>query len=128
MTEQKLKILVVDDEASVGQVLKAGLEMRGFTVRYEARSTDTIKACLEFHPDLVLLDVDMPVKDGGLVASELQSHPTLGRTPVIFLTSLVRKEEAAKRNASGEIFLSKPIPIPELVARIRAVLQPQTPH
>jgi two-component system OmpR family response regulator len=128
MTEQKLKILVVDNEAPIGQVLKAGLEMHGFTVRYEARSTDTIKACLEFHPDLVLLDVDMPVKDGGQVASELQSHPTLGRTPVIFLTSLVKKEETGKRNASGEIFLSKPIPIAELVASIHAVLQPQTPH
>jgi DNA-binding response OmpR family regulator len=128
MTEQKLKILAVDDETSIGQILKAGLEMHGFTVRYEARSTDTIKACLEFHPDLVLLDVDMPVKDGGQVASELQSHPTLRRTPVIFLTSLVSKEEAAKRNASSEIFLSKQIPIAELVARIRAVLQPQTPH
>jgi DNA-binding response OmpR family regulator len=128
MTEQKLKILVVDDEASIGQILKAGLEMHGFTVRYEARSTDTIKACLEFHPDLVLLDVDMPVKDGGLVASELQSHPTLRRIPVVFLTSLVSKEETGKRNASREILLSKQIPIAELVARIRAVLQPQTPH
>ena len=128
MTEQKLKILVVDDEAPIGQVLKAGLEMHGFTVRYEARSTDTIKACLEFHPDLVLLDVDMPVKDGGQVASELQSHPTLRRTPVIFLTSLVTKEETGKRNASSEILLSKQIPMAELVARIRAVLEPQTPH
>jgi len=128
MTEQKLKILVVDDEASIGQILKAGLEMHGFTVRYEACSTDTIKACLEFHPDLVLLDVDMPVKDGGVVASELRSHPTLQRIPVIFLTSLVSKEETGKRNASREIFLSKQIPIAELVARIRAVLQPQTPH
>ena len=128
MTEQKLKILVVDDEASIGQILKAGLEMHGFTVRYEPHSTDTIQTCLEFHPDLVLLDVDMPVKDGGEVASELQSHPTLRRTPVIFLTSLVSKEEAAKRSASGEMFLSKQIPIAELVARIRAVLQPQTPH
>ena len=128
MTEQKLKILVVDDEASIGQILKAGLEMHGFTVRYEAHSTDTIQACLEFHPDLVLLDVDMPVKDGGVVASELRSHPTLQRIPVIFLTSLVSKEETGKRNASREMFLSKQIPIAELVARIRAVLQPQTPH
>jgi DNA-binding response OmpR family regulator len=128
MTEQKLTSLVVDDETSIGQILKAGLEMHGFTVRYEARSTDTIKACLEFHPDLVLLDVDMPVKDGGEVASELRSHPTLRRTPVIFLTSLVSKEETGKRNASREIFLSKQIPIAELVARIRAVLQPQTPR
>ena len=108
--------------------MKAGLEMHGFTVRYEARSTDTIKACLEFHPDLVLLDIDMPVKDGGQVASELRSHPTLRHTPVMFLASLVSKEETGKRNASREILLSKQIPIAELVARIRAVLQPQTPH
>ena len=127
MTEQQTRILIVDDEASMGRLLKAGLEMHGFTVRFEARSTDAIKTCLEFRPDLVLLDVDMPVKDGGMVAAELKGHPALGRTPVIFLTSLVSKEEAAKPNASGEIFLSKPIPIPELVARIRAVLQPQAP-
>ena len=126
MTEQTTRILVVDDEASMGRLLKAGLEMHGFTVRFEARSTDAIKTCLEFHPDLVLLDVDMPVKDGGMAAAELKSHPTLGRTPVIFLTSLVRKEETAKPDASGEIFLSKPIPMAELVAKIRPVLQPRT--
>ena len=126
MTEQKLKILVVDDEASIGQILKAGLEMHGFTVRYEPHSTDTIQTCLEFHPDLVLLDVDMPVKDGGQVASELRSHPTLLGTPVIFLSSLVSKKETGKLNASREILLSKPMPIAELVARIRALLQPQT--
>jgi len=125
MTEQKLNILIVDDDASVGQVLKAGLERHGFTVRYEARSTDTIKACLEFHPALVLLDVDMPVKDGGLVAAELRSHPTLRRTPVIFLTALASKAEAA--NVSRDIILSKSNSMAELVTRIRAVLQPQTP-
>ena len=128
MTEQELRILVVDDDASIGQVLKAGLEMNGFTVRYEGRSTHAIQTCLDFHPDLVLLDIDMPVKDGGQVASELQSHPTLRRTPVMFLTSLVSKEEAAKRNASGEILLSKSISIMELVARIRARLPPETPR
>ena len=83
-------------EASIGQILKAGLEMHGFTVRYEACSTDTIKACLEFHPDLILLDIDMPVKDGGQVASELRSHPTLRHTPVMFLTSRVSKEETGE--------------------------------
>jgi DNA-binding response OmpR family regulator len=70
----------------------------------------------------------MPVKDGGDVAFELRNHPTLGRTPVMFLTALANKEEAAKWNASGEILLSKQINLAELVARIRAVLQPQTPH
>ena len=128
MTEQEPKILVVDDDASFGQVLKAGLEMHGFTVRYESRSTDAIQACLDFHPDLVLLDVDMPVKDGGEVAAELQSHPILGRIPVIFLTSLASKQRTGKRSASGEIILSKQISMAELAARICAVLQVQTPH
>ena len=121
MLEQKLNILIVDDDASVGQVLKAGLEMHEFNVRYEARSTETIKVCLAFHPDLVLLDVEMPVKDGGQVAAELQSHPTLRRTPVIFLTALASKEEAV--NVSRQIILSKANSIAELVARIRAVLR-----
>jgi len=124
MTEQRQNILVVDDDASMGEVLKTGLEMHGFTVRYEARSTDAIKACLEFHPDLVLLDVEMPLKDGGQVAADLQNHPTLRRIPVIFRTALASKEEAA--NVSHEIILSKSNSLAELAARIRSVLQPKT--
>lgn len=127
MTEQTSRILIVDDEPSVAQILKAGLEMHGFTVRCEVRSTDTINACLEFRPDLVLLDVDMPVKDGGMVASELRSNSTLRLTPVIFLTGLVTKEETGDWNASREILLSKSIRIAALVDIIRAVLKPQTP-
>jgi len=125
MIPVKQRILVVDDEAAIGLVLKGGLERNGFVAKYEAHSTDTIKACLEFHPDLILLDVDMPIKDGGQVAAELQGHPTLRNTPVIFLTSLVSKEETMKRNALGETLLSKPIPIPELAAKICAVLHVQ---
>ena len=122
MTERKRRVLIVDDDVSMGLVLKGGLEMYGFAARYEACANDTIEACLEFHPDLVLLDVDMPVKDGGQVAAELQSHPTLQSIPIVFLTSLMSKEEESKRAATGEIFLAKPIPIPELVARIRGIL------
>ena len=127
MADSRLKLLVVDDEASVGQVLKAGLEMHGFTVRYEAHSTNAIAACLVFHPDLVLLDIDMPVKDGTQVSSELLSHPTLRHTPVIFLSSLVSRQETGNRNASRETLVCKQTPIPDLVARIRAVLQLGTP-
>jgi DNA-binding response OmpR family regulator len=128
MTEQKRRILLVDDEVSFGQVLKAGLEVHGFTVRYEIRSIDTIQACLEFHPDLILLDIDMPGKDGGHVASELRSHPTLRHTRVIFLSALVSNDETVKLNASREVLLSKPIPIAKLVARIEEVLQREAPH
>jgi len=122
MIARKPKILLVDDEAPIGQVLKAGLQMYGFAVRYEARPNDALAACLEFHPDLVLLDVDMPVMDGGQVATELRNHPTLCHTPVIFLTSLVTRQEAAKRNASGETILSKQTPIAALAVALRDAL------
>ncbi len=128
MTGQQSRILVVDDEAPFGHILKDGFEMHGFAVRYESRSSDTIKACLEFHPDLVFLDMDMPVKDGGQVASALHSHSTLWSTPVVLLSSLMIKQETEKQAASREILLSKQISIAELVDSIRAVLQSQTSH
>ena len=55
---------MVDVDASIGQILKNGLAMHGVSVRCETRSTVTIEAGREFCPELVLLDVDMPVKDG----------------------------------------------------------------
>ena len=97
-------------------------------MRYEIRSIDTIQACLEFHPDLILLDIDMPGKDGGHVASELWSHPTVRHTRVSFLSALVSNEETGRRNASREVLLSKPIPIAKLVARIEDVLQREAPQ
>lgn len=118
----KTRILVVDDDAAFGAILQAALELHGFAVRYEERSTRALRACVEFRPDLVLLDVDMPIKDGGQVAAELKQHPTLGRTPVVFLTSLVTRSEA-KHNHSTRTVLSKPVPTAELVATIRAALQ-----
>ena len=123
MTDQQRRILLVDDNAAVGQLLKAGLEMYGFIARHETRSTDTIKACLDFKPDLVLLDIDMPVKDGGQVAAELRSHPTLHGIPIVFLSSLVTKEETGKQKASDAVFVSKQLPLADLVAKIQAELK-----
>jgi len=128
MTGPKHKLLVVDDDAALCQLLKAGLEMHGFSVQCETYAINTIPACLDFHPDLVMLDVDMPVKDGGQVAAELQRHPTLRRTPVVFLTSLASKAETAQRDVAGEIILSKQLSMAELVGGLRAVLQPRTPQ
>ena len=121
MTIQQRKILIVDDEEAIGQIMQAGLEKHGFTVKFEAHSINAIQVCLDFHPDLVLLDVDMPHKDGGQVAAELKDHPQLWRTPVLFLTSLASR---ARLSVSGEVLLSKPISIASLVSIINLTLQP----
>jgi DNA-binding response OmpR family regulator len=123
MKGKKSRILLVDDEEPIGLLLKAGLGLHGFAVRYESRSTNVLKTCREFHPDLVLLDIDMPVKGGGQVASELRADSALKGIPVIFLSSLVAMDQTRGRNASREMLVSKQIRITELVAILRHALR-----
>jgi len=132
MAERIVKILIVDDEEPIGQVLKAGLEMNGFAVRYEARSTHVIKACLEFHPDLVLLDITMPEKSGVRFYRDLKEDPQLRSTPVIVVTAVTGygADPAPFRNFLGtrsqvpppEGFFSKPIDRETFLAAVKGVL------
>lgn len=104
----KSKILIVDDDASISRLIALVLRrMGGYEVREENRSFAALSTAHEFLPDLILLDVDMPGKDGGAVSAELKSDPVFSKTPVIFVTSLISKNEAAAR--TGAPYLSKPV-------------------
>ena len=122
--EHKQKILVVDDDVRLSQTLKLLLGSTGrFTVQVV---NDPLKACAEakrIHPDLIILDVIMPFMDGGTVAARIREEPSLAETPVIFLTSILDREEAAvKGNTIGnDPVLAKPVTTAELIAQIDAV-------
>lgn len=104
----KSKILIVDDDPKLSQLVALILSrMGGYEVRQENRSFAALATAREFRPDAILLDVDMPGKDGGIVAAELQNDPVLGHIPVVFLTSLISRAEAGIRN--GARFLAKPV-------------------
>lgn len=109
MTQQKKKILVVDDEAPFTRLLKRALN------RYEIREVNdperALAAAREFQPDLILLDFIMPGLDGGDLASQMRSDPALQRVPIVFLTAVVSAEEtqAAPRHVGGFPFLGKPV-------------------
>jgi DNA-binding response OmpR family regulator len=117
---QASKVLVVDDDpklsALVGLILRRG---GGYEVREENRSYAALATAREYRPDLVLLDVDMPGKDGGAVAQELAADKTLSSVPVIFITSLIAAEEAGTRN--GRMYLSKPVEPNKLIETVRRV-------
>ena len=90
----KPKILVVDDDAKITSLLRFILErVGGFEVREENRSFAALATAREFRPQFVLMDVDMPGKDGGDVAAEFRADPDFARTPLVFLTSLVASTE-----------------------------------
>src|SRR4051812_23384111 len=104
----KSRILVVDDDPKLSGLLAVILDrVGGYEVREENRPFAAVAAAQKFLPHLILLDVDMPGKDGGAIYTELSRHPLLSETPVVFVTSLVSKNEAGLRN--GKRYLSKPV-------------------
>lgn len=113
------RILVVDDEPGFTRLLKINLETTGrYVVRVENDPRLALPAALDFHPDMVLLDVMMPGLDGGDVANRFTNDPRLNHIPVIFLTATVRPSEVDAHHGciGGLRFLAKPVALPELMA------------
>jgi CheY-like chemotaxis protein len=119
-TKEKPRILIVDNNLDFTLSAKLGLESTGrYSVWEENHSARAHQTAQRVKPDLILLDIAMPETDGGEVAAQIQSDPTLHRLPIVFLTALVTKAEARSGlQINGHPFLAKPISIPELVAGI----------
>jgi len=96
-------------------------------VRVINRSAQALAAAREFQPHLVLLDVDMPGKDGGAVAHEIDADPVLHGTPVVFLTSLVSRADTKGELTvrGGMRYLAKPVDPAVLIATLDRLLAAQ---
>jgi CheY-like chemotaxis protein len=115
------RILIVDDERDSTHLVKVLLEkMGGYCVLEENDAAKAHQSARDFRPDLILLDIMMPQRDGGDVAAEIEADPGMQRTPIIFLTALVTKAEAAKPDfhIQGHPVVAKPVNISELIKRI----------
>ena len=125
----KHRILVVDDDPTLSELVRLFLERTNrFEVRVENRPNLAASVAREFQPHMILLDIDMPGKDGGEVAREMKSDPATRSTPIIFLTSLISKHEAGQREAlrGGMRFLAKPVDSKVLVETVERVLADRT--
>jgi len=122
------RILIVDDDANSTHLVKILLERSGpYLVLEENDATQAHQTARSFKPDLVLLDVAMPKKDGGEVAAQIQADHELHNTPIIFLTALVTTNEAKSGlHIQGNSFVAKPINIPELIGAIEQHLPART--
>jgi len=117
-----MKILIVEDEATVAEVVGRYMQREGYSVRHVADGAQAMAAVDSFHPDLVVLDVMLPNRDGLEICRELRA--THGGTPVIMLTA--RGEETDKILGLGlgaDDYVTKPFSPGELVARVKAVLR-----
>ncbi|NLX62528.1 MAG: response regulator transcription factor [Tissierellia bacterium] len=115
------KILVVDDEKSIADIIKFNLEKEGFTVELSYDGEDAIEKIYNGNPDLIILDIMLPKKDGFEVLKEIRTSIT---TPVLMLTA---KEEEVDKVLGLELgaddYITKPFSMRELVARVKANLR-----
>ena len=108
----KKKILVVDDEHNITTFLKSYLEDTGrFEVRTENSGEMAFEAAKGFCPDLILLDIMMKDMSGDGIADQLKNDPGLRKTPIVFLTGIVTKEEVEANGGviGGYPYIAKPI-------------------
>lgn len=118
----KPRILYVEDEPFLGKIVKESLESRDFIVRMVDDGAAVSDAAAEFNPDLCILDVMLPHKDGYELGTMLrQRYPHL---PIIFVTAKAQTEDVLKGfHSGGNDYLRKPFSMEELIARVHNLLQ-----
>jgi len=121
----KTKILYVEDETFLGKIVKESLESRGFSVFMESDGNKALPAFERNSPDVCVLDVMLPNKDGFAVADEIREMNE--EVPIIFLTAKTQTEDVVKGfTMGGNDYIRKPFSMEELIVRIQNVLRKKT--
>ena len=116
------RILVVDDEPNIRDLLSTGLSFAGFLVKTVANGAATISAVLEEEPDLIILDVMLPDMNGFSVTKRLRGAGFTA--PILFLTAKDGTDDKIEGlNAGGDDYVTKPFSLDEIVARAQAILR-----
>jgi len=119
----KRKILLIDDEVSLLEVIKTNLEIEGYEVVTEMSGETGLVSAVVDQPDVILLDIMMPDVDGWEICQRLRSDPRTKYIPVIMLTALDETQHVVKGFECGaDDYLAKPFDNAELFARIKSVL------
>lgn len=119
---QKTKILYVEDELFLGKIVKESLESRGFEVVMESDGAQVLQVYKRINPDICVLDIMLPHKDGFTVAGEIRELNQ--QTPIIFLTAKTQTADLVKGFSTGaNDYIRKPFSMEELIVRIENALR-----
>lgn len=118
------KVLVVDDEEPILELLKYNLEKQGFEVETASNGIEAVDTARRFHPDLVLLDIMMPKMDGVEACRQIRATPELQNIFIVFLTARAEEySEVAAFDVGADDYILKPIKPRALVSRINALFR-----
>ena len=118
----KVKVLYVEDELFLGKIVRESLESRGFEVTMEGDGANVLQLFKETKPDICVLDVMLPNKDGFTIADEIRELDE--EVPIIFLTAKTQTEDVVKGfSLGGNDYIRKPFSMEELIVRIQHLLR-----
>ena len=115
------RILVVDDEPNIAELLSAALTLEGYQVGVAATGAEAIEQVRSFRPNLVMLDVMLPDFDGTEVCRRLRNQGE--QVPIVFLTARDATQDKVEGLRMGDDYVTKPFSIEELMARVGAFLR-----
>ena len=121
MNTGRKKLLIIDNEETLTEMLKIALEqVGGFHVQTENNPISAVGAARQFQPDLIVLDIKMPGLDGADVIMRIRNEPKLAQIPVVFFTGNVSANES--RMIGNCRFLAKTVRLDEMVACLKQAL------
>jgi CheY-like chemotaxis protein len=103
------KILIVDDDLVTLEMLEKILLLEGYWVAKATNGKEALYIADDFQPDLIILDIVMPIMDGTEAMTNLEKNPRTKNIPILCLTSLIAKKEEFENSTTNRRFLSKPI-------------------
>lgn len=123
MNKETEIVLVVEDDTEIQEVLCTALELEGYTVHVATNGFEAINTARTLKPDVVLMDVIMPVMDGIEATRELKEDPITRHIPILMVTVADRKKDIINGLEAGATdYIAKPFFVPELTARVKAAL------
>ena len=118
------KILVIDDDSAINELIKINLELQGYNVVQAYNGVDGFAKAKQEEPALIILDVMMPEVDGYTVAQRIRQSNEISEIPIIMLTALSQLNDKVNGfNIGVDDYLTKPFEIDELIVRVRALLK-----
>ena len=121
---QKTKVLVIDDEPKVVQTLQDRLEMNDYEVLTAYDGKEGLEKAVKFLPDVILLDIIMPVLNGLDMLEAMRRHPECSDIAVIMLTARSQMEDLERSRACGiEDYIVKPFEISELLEKMEKIIE-----
>ncbi len=125
--QQKIKVLVVDDEQDIIDILTYNLQKEGYEVETAMDGIKAVIKAIAFVPDVILLDIMMPLQDGVETCRQIREIPELKNTFVIFLTARSEEySEVAAFDVGADDYINKPIKPRALLSRIAALFRRET--